>query len=140
MALVGEPAVHRGQPLELILARNLVSAILLAAVLVDDDGHIVYYNEAAAQILGPRFEEIGSLPREQWNAEFGPFDEHDQPLPSDQLPLAIALRDGHPAFARYRIRAEDGIVAIEAGALPLIGPAGYHGAIVVFWRTGRETG
>jgi PAS domain-containing protein len=135
MALAGEAPVSRAQPLELILARNLVSAILLAALLIDDDGHIVYYNEAAAQILGPRFEEVGSLPREEWNAEFGPFDEHDQPLASDQLPLAMALRKGHPAFARYRIRAEEGIVAIEAGALPLIGPAGYHGAIIVFWRS-----
>ena len=138
MALAEETHVNAAQPLELILARNLVSAILLAAVLVDAEGHIVYYNEAAAQILGPRFEEIGSLPREQWNAEFGPFDENDQPLPSDQLPLAIALHDGHPAFARYRIRANEGIIAIEAGALPLIGPAGYHGAIIVFWRTDGE--
>jgi PAS domain-containing protein len=134
MASVGATPVSRAQPLELILARNLVSAILLPALLVDVDGHIAYYNDAAAQIVGPRFEEVGSLPREKWNAEFGPFDEHDQPLPSDQLPLTIALRQGHPAFGRYRIRGEDGIVAIEAGALPLIGPAGYHGAIVVFWR------
>jgi len=122
------------QPLELILARNLVSIILLAAILVDVDGHIAYYNDAAAQIMGTRFEDTGSLPREEWNAEFGPFDEHDQPLPSDQLPLSLALRGGHPAFARYRIRAQEGIVAIEAGALPLVGAAGYHGAIVVFWR------
>jgi PAS domain-containing protein len=138
MARVHETRARRSQPVELILARNLVSAILLPALLVDVDGHIVYYNDAAAQIVGPRFEDVGNLLRDEWNAEFGPFGEHDQPLPSDQLPLAIALRDGHPAFGRYRIRAKDGIVAIEAGALPLIGPAGYHGAIVVFWRTDGE--
>src|SRR4051795_747197 len=107
MAPVHQARDYRAQPLELILARNLVSAILLAAFLVDVDGHVVYYNDAAAQIIGTRFEEIGRLPREQWNAEFGPFDEHDRPLPSDQLPLARALRDGHPAFGRYRIRAEE---------------------------------
>jgi hypothetical protein len=37
-----------GQPLELILARNLVSIISLAAVLVDAEGRIVFYNDAAA--------------------------------------------------------------------------------------------
>jgi len=134
------PADQLEQPLELILARNLVSIILLAAFLVDVDGEIVYYNDAAAEIIGTRFEDTGGLPREQWNAEFGPIDEHDRPLPSDELPLTIALREGHPAFARYRIRADQGIVDIEAGALPLIGAAGYHGAIVVFWRTDSDMG
>jgi hypothetical protein len=38
----------RGRPLELILARNLVSLVSLAAVLVDVDGQIVFYNDAAA--------------------------------------------------------------------------------------------
>lgn len=121
------------QSLELILARNLVSIISLAAFLVDVEGRIAFYNDTAAEIIGSRFEETGSLAREQWNAEVGPLDDNERPLPSDRLPLSIALRDGHPAFGRYRIRAERGIIEIEAGALPLVGPAGYHGAIVVFW-------
>ena len=45
----------------------------------------------------------------------------------------MALREGRPAYGRYRIRAERGLIEIEAGALPLVGPAGYHGAVVVFW-------
>lgn len=124
--------VHE-QPLELILARNLVSIISLAAFLVDVDGHVAFYNHAAADVIGRRFEETGSLAREQWNAEFGPLDHDGRPLSSDRLPLTIALREGRPAFGHYRIRAERGLIEIEAGALPLTGPAGYHGAIVVFW-------
>jgi PAS domain-containing protein len=121
------------QPLELILARNLVSIIALAAFLVDVDGRIAFYNDAAARVVGRSFEEIGTLTREQWNARFGPFDPHGAPVPTDQMPLAVALREGHPVFGRFHIRAEAGLVEIEAGALPLVGPAGYHGAIVVFW-------
>jgi PAS domain-containing protein len=121
------------QPLELILARNLISIVTLAALLVDVEGHIVFYNDAAAEVIGTRFEETGSLAREQWNAELGPLDERGDPLASDRLPLATALREGRPAYGRYRIRAERGLVEIEAGALPLVGPAGYHGAVVVFW-------
>lgn len=121
------------QPLELILARNLVSIISLAAFLVDVDGHIAFYNDAAAEVIGSRFEETGSLERDQWNADFGPFDERERPLPSDRLPLTKALRNGRPAFGRYRIRAKRGVIEIEAGALPLVGPAGYQGALVVFW-------
>ena len=40
------------QPLELILARNLVSIVSLAALLVDVEGRIVFYNDAAAEIVG----------------------------------------------------------------------------------------
>jgi PAS domain-containing protein len=128
------------QPLELILARNLISIISLAAFLVDVEGHIVFYNDAAAQVVGRPFEETGGMSREQWNAEFGPFDELGQPLPSDRLPLTIALREGHPAYGRFRIRVERGPIEIEAGALPLVGPAGYHGAMVVFWPLAEDEG
>ena len=67
-------AEDQEQPLELILARNLVSIVSLAALLVDVDGRIVFYNEAAAEIVGSPFEEIGTLTREEWNARYGPFD------------------------------------------------------------------
>jgi PAS domain-containing protein len=125
------------QPLELILARSLVSIVSLAAFLFDVDGNIAFFNEAAADVIGAPFEAVGRLTREQWNAEFGPFDEEGRPLDSDSLPLTIALREGRPAYGRFRIRTEHGLREIEAGALPLIGPAGYHGAMVVFWVPGE---
>jgi PAS domain-containing protein len=129
-----DPREVEGQPLELILARNLVSILSLAAVLVDTDDHIAFFNEAAAELIGSRFEETGSLSREQWNAEYGPFDEHGRPVPYDELPLTIAVREGRPAYGRLHIRTErGGLIEIEAGAVPLLGPDGYHGAIVVFW-------
>ena len=49
------------QPLELILARNLISIISIAALLVDSDGRIVFFNEAAAEIIGAPFEEPSPL-------------------------------------------------------------------------------
>ena len=55
------------QPLELILARNLVSIVSLPAFLVDPGGYIVFFNEAAAEIIGSRFEETGRLSRAEWN-------------------------------------------------------------------------
>ena len=123
-----------GQPLELILARNLVSILSLAAVLVDTEGQIAFFNEAAAEVVGSRFEETGRLSREQWNPEYGPFDEHGRPVPYDELPLAIAVREGRPAYGRLHIRTDGGnLIEIEAGAVPLLGPDGYHGAMVVFW-------
>jgi PAS domain-containing protein len=123
----------QGRPLELILARNLVSLVSLAAVLVDVDGQIVFYNDAAAELVGRRFEEIGIMSREEWSARYGPVDDQGAALALDELPLAVAVREGRPSYARLRVRLERGVVEVEAGALPLLGPGGYHGAMVFFW-------
>ena len=122
------------QPLELILARNLISGIGLAAFLVDPDGVLVFFNDAAGQLVGRRFEEVGRLQREEWNSEFGPFDEFGQLMPQDSLPLTSALREGLPANGRFRVRGRgDKIVEVEVSALPLVEVDGFKGAIVVFW-------
>ena len=41
------------KPLELILARNLLSSISTPAFLVSDHGTLMFYNEAAGALLGP---------------------------------------------------------------------------------------
>ena len=59
-------------------------------------------------------------------------------MPADELPLTVAVREGRPAYARLRVRGDRGMMELEAGALPLLGPAGYHGATVFFWATGER--
>jgi PAS domain-containing protein len=127
------------QPLELILARNLISIVSVAAVLVDEDGGIVFFNDAAADIGGRRFEETGALTADEWNTQYGPLDSDGRPVPLDELPLNVAVRESRPAYGRFWIRADRGLLEVEAAALPLVGPAGYHGAVVVFWPLGEET-
>lgn len=125
-------------PLELILARNLISIISLPALLLDVDGDIAFFNDAAAEVIGSPFEEIGALSQEDWSARFGPFDDRGAPIPAEELPVAIALREGRPAYGQFHVRSDGGMREVEAGALPLVGPAGYHGAIVVFWVLGSD--
>ena len=88
------------QPLELILARNLISIISIAALLVDSDGRILFFNEAAAEIVGAPFEEIGVLQQDQWSARYGPFGTDGQPLPPDELPVATAVRESRPSYGQ----------------------------------------
>ena len=120
---------------ELILARNLVAAVHLAAFIIDPDGVVVFFNDSAGEAIGHRFEEVGPLDREEWNSRFGPFDEFGQLVPTDSLPLSVALRDGLPANGRFQIRVGgDELVEVEVSALPLVTAQGFQGAMIVFWR------
>lgn len=121
------------QPLELILARNLISLISLAAVLIDVHGAIVFFNDAAAQFFGGLFEETGAIPLARWRAEVGPFDKAQRHLPTGDLPVTRAYRDGRPGSGRFHIRGGSGLAEVEVVALPLVGSIGLHGAMVVFW-------
>src|SRR3954454_14335163 len=109
------------QPVELILARNLISAVELAAFIVDPEGVVVFFNEAAGELIGRRFEEVGRLEREEWTSQFGPYDEFGQLLPTDSLPLTVALREGLPANGRFHVRVRDEeLIEVDVSALPLV--------------------
>ena len=84
----------------------------------------------------------GRMTREEWNARYGPFDEHGAPLASDELPLTVAVREGRPAYARLRVRGERGLLEVEAGALPLLGPGGLPrgDGLLLGRRRGRRAG
>ena len=128
------------KPIELILARNLMSSLSTPAFLVDEGGILIFYNEAAGSLLGRRFEELGKVGPEEWGSLFGPFDDAGEPLPYDELPLVVAVREGRPAHATFRIRAADGAMqAIEASAFPILTAHGSQGAIAVFWPTEAKT-
>lgn len=132
------PAEAAEQPLELILARNLVSLVSLATVLLDVEGAIVFFNDAAAEFFGGLFEETGAIPLARWRTEVGPFDEAGRHLPTGGLPVTRAFRDGRPGFGRFHIRGGSGLVDVEVVALPLVGSVGLHGAMVMFWPIGGE--
>jgi PAS domain-containing protein len=126
--------VSSQRPLELILARNLMSALSTPAFLVDEGGILVFYNEAAGMLLGKRFEELGTVGPREWGAIFGPFDAAGEPIPYDELPLVVAVRNGRPAHADFSIRAADGALhRVEASAFPILTTHGSQGAIAVFW-------
>jgi hypothetical protein len=84
------------KPLELILARNLLSSISTPAFLVSDDGSLLFFNESAAAMLGRRFEETGTMTAAQWTGEFGPFGPDEKPIPYEQIPATVALRTAGP--------------------------------------------
>jgi PAS domain-containing protein len=122
------------RPLELILARNLMSALSTPAFLVDEGGVLVFYNEAAGMLLGKRFEELGTVGAEEWGSLFGPLDDEGKPIPYDELPLVMAVRNDRPAHASFKIRTASGsLQTVEASAFPILTAHGSRGAIAIFW-------
>jgi PAS domain-containing protein len=122
------------KPLELILARNLMSALSTPAFLVDEGGLLVFFNEAAGTLLGKGFEEVGHVGPGEWGGLFGPYDEAGETIPYEDLPVVQAVRRGRPAHASFGIRAFDGEVQpVECSAFPILTPHGSQGAIAIFW-------
>ena len=127
------------RPLELILARNLLSSISTPAFLVGEEGALLFYNEAAGALVGRRFEETGVMPAAQWVSEFGPFGDNDEPMAYDRIPATVALRENRPYHGNFRICAAGGNHQdIAASAIPIVGPGGSSGAIVIFWPVGAD--
>src|SRR5919109_3492522 len=89
------------KPLELILARNLLTSISTPAFLLDDYAAMVFYNEAAGALLGRSFEDAGRMGAEEWISTYGPFGEDGEPIPLDDLPTTQAIRKGRPAHGTF---------------------------------------
>jgi PAS domain-containing protein len=129
------PSAPAQQSLQLILARNLISTLSTAAFIVDPDSTVVFYNEAAGEFLAIHYEETGKMPLSEWRAAIEAVDERGEPIPPDELPITIALRERRPVHTTTRVRArESPHERIEMLALPLIGTEDQcEGAVGVFW-------
>jgi PAS domain-containing protein len=122
--------------LVLILARNFASRLATAVFLVDADGRVIYFNEAAERLLGQRFVEGHGMTAEEYTELFRPMDEEGTLLPPPDTPLGLAQQQGVPAHRRLTIRGADGVTrAIEATAFPLLAHTNEQvGAIAIFWE------
>ena len=138
--MCGAPMSGSQKPLELILARNLLTSVTTPAFLVEREGVLLFYNEAAGALLGRPFEDVGQLEPEEWTEYFGPLDDDEQPIPLEDLPLTTALRDGRPAHAEFCVRDMKGEKHnIAASAMPIVGHGnGASGAMVIFWPVDPE--
>ena len=135
---MGSPTSQK--PLELILARNLLTSISTAGFLLDDRAAVVFYNEAAAALLGRSFEEAGRMEAEEWTRVFGPVDDGGVPIEVDSLATTEAIRAGRPSHGTFTIRTAGGSTeAVEASAFPIVtSEHGSSGAMVLFWPLNRN--
>jgi len=72
--------------------QELLAAIPAAIYTTDAAGKITYYNEAAVEFAGRR-PSIGS---DEWCVTWKLYWPDGRPLPHDQCPMAVALKEGRP--------------------------------------------
>src|SRR3954452_13090818 len=97
-------AAPRSKHLVLILAREFASNLATPTLITDERGWLVFYNEAAEEVLGRPFAEVGELPLEDWTPQFSPRTlDTEEPLPLAQRPTGIALYERRAAHERFRI-------------------------------------
>ncbi len=124
------------RPVELILARGLMANLTTPAFLVDVDGTLVFFNDAAGELLGLRYEEAGPMALPEWGTRFSPLTEDGQPIPIEDLPLAVAIRERRPVHVHFTVRSLRGDERkIEVSAFPIVGNQGLRGAMAIFWDT-----
>ncbi len=127
------------KPIELILMRQLAGTLAMPIFLVDPSGTLVFFNPPAERVLGLRFDETGEMPPDEWGRRWLPTDDAGAALPTERLPLTIAITERRPAHGALWIAASDGARRrIEVTAIPLIAvPDELVGAAAIFWEAGR---
>jgi PAS domain-containing protein len=128
------------EEIELILTRQLANYLNMPIFIVGMDGDLLFYNEAAGELVGRPYDEAGQLSLSQLEATFHTMNEDGTPLRENDLPVTIALRQGKPAHRHIRYRGLDGVErVIEVTAFPLDGHAGRRlGAVAIFWEAEHE--
>lgn len=135
---MAEPAPKQ-RHIALILARDFAATLSIPMFVVDADGDLVFFNEAAEQVLGRPFSEA-QMSAEDWATAFRPLDAEGRTVPLEDLPLGIAFMTGAPAHRPLRIEGGDGVERdVEVTAFPLFAhPDRLVGGVAVFWERPRE--
>jgi PAS domain-containing protein len=132
-----EPLGTPGQPksLPLILARELAANLATPMFLLDAGGMLVFYNDAAALLLGKPFAELGEIPSGEFGASLDLANLDGTKLLRRNSPSGIAFYERKPSHMHVLATTYDGARrAFEATAYPLLGASGeMNGVVAVFW-------
>lgn len=79
--------------------RDLLQALPAAVYTTDAAGRITFYNEAAVELSGRR----PNLGSDEWCVTWRLYQPDGTPLPHDQCPMAIALKEDRPVWGKEAI-------------------------------------
>jgi PAS domain S-box-containing protein len=132
-------AVRRQKSLVLILAREFATQLAMPMFVADGDGTLIFYNEAAEEILGRSFAEVGELTARELVETFDIESPDGEYLEPEDRALGIAFFEKRPVHGKRRVKGVDGVWrSIEITAFPLMtGPDELGGVVAIFWENGE---
>ena len=124
-----------GKSLPLILARELAANLATPMFLIDAEGTLVFYNEAAELMLGKTWAEMGEMTAEQFGTMLDLAEPDGTPMRKSESPAGVAFFQRAPSHKRVIATTLDGKRStFEATAYPLFGRTeDMHGVLTVFW-------
>lgn len=127
---------RRSKHLVLILAREFASNLATPMLIADAEGRLVFYNEAAEEVVGGPFAEVGELPIDEWTASFQPRTRESEPLPAEERPVRRAFDERRASHERFVITGPDGVEGeVGVTAFPLFAHADeFVGVVAIFWQ------
>ena len=127
--------MSQAKSLPLILARELASNLATPMFLIDADGMLVFYNDAAELMLGRPFAELGQVSALEFGAMLELTDLDGTPVRRRDTPAGVAFFERRPAHRDVMATTFDGTRRhVQATAYPLFGSGDeMHGVVTVFW-------
>ena len=120
--------------LTLILARSFVAQLATAVFLLDTEGTIIYYNQAAERLTGRPFIEGAANTVEEWMERGRPLDEEGREVPMESLPLGWTILKREPAHAVTMFRTKGEYHRFENVTFPLFAHTDdLVGAMAMVW-------
>jgi PAS domain-containing protein len=129
--------VERKQPdLVLIVARSFATKLATPTLITDARGDLVYFNDAAADLIGRSYLDVGKLPASRWQELFRPRTFDKEPLSVEQTPSGVALLQRRPVHGSFAFSGLDGREReITVTAFPLLSrPEEVVGVMSIFWE------
>jgi PAS domain-containing protein len=129
--------VERKQPdLVLIVARSFATKLATPTVIIDARGDLIFFNDAAAEVLGTSYLEVGELRVSQWQELFQPRTLDEQPMTAAETPGGVALLERRPVHDSFMVRGLDGREReITVTSFPLFShPDEVVGSMSIFWE------
>jgi PAS domain-containing protein len=129
-------AAPTAKSLPLILARELAANLATPMFLIDANGVLIFYNEAAELLIGRSFGELGEVAATDFGAVLQLADSDGTPLRRRDTPAGVAFFDRRPSHRMLVATGYDGVRRkVEVTAYPLFGTTHeMHGVVTVFWE------
>ena len=138
-AMAAESGPTAGPSLPLILARELAANLATPMFLIDGDGTLVFFNEAAELLLGKSYGEVGGITALEFGAMLDLGHPDGTPMRRRDSPAGVAFYRQEPAHQTVLATTLGGSRELFAvTAYPLFGRVGQmHGVLAVFWKANR---